>query len=231
MFSPQIILQIGGAEAGIFIVVLLLSIAIALIPFILFCIMVSKLMKLVAPHNRRMSPGGAWLMLIPLFSLVWQFIMIGHIADSVAAEYRRRGLALPEDRPAYKIGLWACILGFSGIIPILGFLGAIASLVLRIVYWVKLAGYKSELERSGPWESFAHLDGAYANGFQNPGHNPNFNNAQPWGNQQQNWNQPNQQQNWNQPNQPQNPGTPPPPPAPGTPPPPPPPGGGINLNK
>jgi hypothetical protein len=241
MFSTEIILGAFGAGEAVGIIIgVLIGIAIVLIPFILFCIMVSKLMKLVAPHNRRMSPGGAWLMLIPLFSLVWQFIMIGHIADSVAAEYRRRGLALPEDRPAYKIGLWACILGFSGIIPILGFLGAIAGFVMRIVYWVKLAGYKSELERSGPWENFAHLDGAYATGFQNPGYNPNFNNAQPWGNQQQpwqnpnqqqNWNQPNQQQNWNQPNQPQNPGTPPPPPAPGTPPPPPPPGGGINLNK
>lgn len=192
-------------------IILLVVLAVILIPFILFCIMVSKLMKLIAPQNRRMSPGGAWLMLIPLFSLVWQFLMVGHIADSIAAEYRRRGLQLTEDRPVYNIGLWSCILSFSGIIPVIGALGGLASIVLRIVYWVKLAAYKDELERSGPWENFAHLDGAYANNYQQPGYNPNFNTQQQWGGQQtawqpgqqQNWPDPNQQQNWPNPNAPQ----------------------------
>ncbi|MGL5888340.1 MAG: hypothetical protein ACRC3B_00565, partial [Bacteroidia bacterium] len=158
MFSPQIILQFGGGEATAIFIGVLIGLAIVFIPLILFNILVSKLMKLIAPHNRRMSPGGAWLMLIPLFNLVWQFLMVNHIADSVAAEYRRRGLPLAEDRPAHSIGLWACILYFSGLIPIVGILGGIASIVLRIVYWVKIAGYKNELERSGPWEQFAHVD-------------------------------------------------------------------------
>jgi hypothetical protein len=223
MFTPEIILQFRGGEAALMIVIFLVAIAVALIPFIFFALTVSRTMKLIAPHNRRMSPGGGWLLLIPLFQLVWQFLFVSHIADSVAAEYRRRGLQLKEDRPLYQLGLWSCILSFSGIIPVIGVLGALASLVMRIIYWVKLAEIKAELERSGPWEQFAHIDAQYAQNW-------NQASGQNWNQPQQNWNQP-QQQNWNQP-----PATPPqqnwtPPANTQNPPPPPTNTGGIDLNK
>lgn len=239
MFTPEIMLQFRGGEEFAVLIIVIVAIAVGLIPFIFFALTVSRTMKLIAPHNRRMSPGGGWLLLIPLFNLIWQFLFVSHIADSVAAEYRRRGLPLKDDRPLYQLGLWSCILSFSGIIPVIGALGGLASLVMRIIYWVKLAEIKGELERSGPWEQFAHIDAQYGQNWGQP--QPNWNqpqqNPNPWQNpQQQNWNQPpaQPQQNWNQP-----PATPPQqnwtPPAnlQNTPPPPPPGGntGGIDLNK
>ena len=38
-----------------------------------------------------------------------------------------------------------CILGITGIIPILGIIACIAGFICWIVYWVKIAGYSREL--------------------------------------------------------------------------------------
>lgn len=162
-----------------------------LIVYIFYCITLSNTLKLVAPHLRTTSPASVWRIFIPIYNIFWQFMLVNHMADSIAAEYRRRGLNLSEERPAYQIGLWAAILGLCAIIPIpiLNSLVSITSLVLWIIYWVKINGYKSELQRSGPWEQFVHLD-AYA---QNQGTYT--------ANQQSNW-APAPQQNWNQPSQP-----------------------------
>jgi hypothetical protein len=174
-------------------IVIVLLLAIVLIG-LLFCLTLSKTLNFVAPHLRTTSPNSVWRIWIPFYNIVWQFILVRHMADSIAAEYRRRALPLSEDRPAYNIGLWANILGLCSLIPFLGSFASLISTVLRIVYWVKIAGYKSELQRSGPWENFTHLDAMSQN-------------QQAYTSAQNNWSQPTP--NWQTP-PPANPTTPPP---------------------
>lgn len=131
---------------AIVMVVFLVVLVIVLIPYIFYLLTLSRTLKQVAPHNQRMTPGEVWLVLIPLFGLVWHFFVVGRIADSLAAEFRQRGILIDEERPGYKAGLWMLILPLIGFIPFIGFLASLAGLVFWIIYWVQIAGYKRKLE-------------------------------------------------------------------------------------
>jgi hypothetical protein len=126
---------------------IILAITAAHLPLYLFCITVNRTMLLIAPENRKMRPEGGFLLLIPVFNVAWQFVFFGHLADSVAAEYRSRSLELKEDRPLYFTGLMAGIVAFAVLIPAISKLAAAVSLVLYIIYWIKLAEIKKALTR------------------------------------------------------------------------------------
>jgi hypothetical protein len=139
--------------------ILAIIVLIALVVMIFFCLTQQNTLKAIQPQNRTMSPGEVWLQFIPLFNLVWQFVVVTRIADSIKKEFEFRqqhaflGLADPEiaqelgKRPTYSVGMAFCILSIAGVIPMLGVIAALAGFVCRIVYWVQLAGYKSKLER------------------------------------------------------------------------------------
>lgn len=122
----------------IFVVVILI-----LVPYILFLLTLQKTLQIISPENRRMPPGNVWLMFIPLFNIVWQFIMVSRIADSLMEECIRLNIPLSEQRPTYNIGLTYNICSLiSDVIPILG---PLAALTTWIMYWIKVNEYKKLL--------------------------------------------------------------------------------------
>jgi hypothetical protein len=117
-----------------------------LIPGILYIVSLQKVLSKCAPQSRTMQPGMVWLLLIPLFNLIWHFLVVIGIANSLAKEFARRGMQTPEALPGQSIGMAMCICAACGIIPILGILASLASLILWIVYWVKIADYSGVLD-------------------------------------------------------------------------------------
>ena len=198
-----------------FFIILAIALIIGIGINVLYLLTLHRTLDQVNPDVRKMPPGQVWLLFIPLFNLVWMFIVAARISDSLALEYRRRGIQTDSDRPGYSLGLTLAILQVCNIIPGLNYLASIPFLVIWIIYWVKMAGFKNQLKQSGHWQMFAHINPhaqAYSSAqswgqqqnWQNP--QPNWNqpqqNPNPWQNpQQQNWNQPpaQPQQNWNQP--------------------------------
>ncbi|HJZ96872.1 MAG TPA: hypothetical protein VKE70_10190 [Candidatus Solibacter sp.] len=85
------------------------------------------------------------MLLIPVFGLIWQFILVSDIARSLANENTLRQLPLTEPEPGKTIGLAMSILCVSSMIPIVGAFTGIAGLVCWIVYWVKIAGYSRSI--------------------------------------------------------------------------------------
>jgi hypothetical protein len=124
---------------------ILICIAIAMIPVIFYLLTLQNALKAVSPANQKMPPGQVWLILIPLFGLVWSFIVVNRIADSLKAEFAARNIQVAEDRPGYSIGLTYCILFCCGIVPLLGILASIGGFVCWIIYWVKISEYKHKL--------------------------------------------------------------------------------------
>lgn len=114
--------------------------------YVFYLLTLSRTLALCHPQTRTMNPGEVWMVFIPLFGLVWHFIVIDRLADSLAAEYRNRRLPLNEARPGYQLGLWALILPLCSFIPILGILTAVTGLVFLIMYWNRISAYKKELE-------------------------------------------------------------------------------------
>ncbi len=126
---------------------------------ILFLLNQQNTLKAIQPESRLIRPGEVWLQLIPFFGLVWQFIVVTRISDSIKREFESWQndsiLGLPDAeaaqllsvRPTYDIGIAYCILICCSIVPILGSFAAIAGIVCWIIYWVKLAEYKGMIER------------------------------------------------------------------------------------
>ncbi|MEP7253117.1 MAG: hypothetical protein ABI683_12080 [Ginsengibacter sp.] len=111
-----------------------------LIPGILFLLTLQKTMNVVSPQNRKMPPSNVWLMLIPIFNIVWQFIMVDKIAESIMDECAHLNISTKERKPTYNAGLAWNICNLLSFVPVLG---AIASLVTFILYWVKVNEFKS----------------------------------------------------------------------------------------
>jgi hypothetical protein len=147
--------NLGGPELIILFAVVLLL----LLPQIFYLLTLQRAMQQVSPDLQKMSPGMVWLSFIPVFNLIWNFIMVGHIANSLRDEFRRRNMPLDAERPGYQAGLAMSILYVASVIPVIGGLFALAGFILWIIYWVKIAGYKKQLEM---------------NRFQFGNHNPNW---------------------------------------------------------
>jgi hypothetical protein len=133
--------QGGGDPAGMLGACVCYSVAlvVGLVIQILFLMTLSKCLAQCAPRNRTMEPGSVWLNLIPLFNLVWMFITIIKISESLANEYRSRGLHSDDPEFAKMTGILYMVFSF--------FCGIVA-LIFFIMYWAKMAGYKNELMSS-----------------------------------------------------------------------------------
>lgn len=139
------LLGIYGIGGGEFALLIMFAIIIGVLPMIFYLLTLQNTLLAISPQNRRMPPGQVWLTLIPLFGLVWNFIMVGHIADSLKAEFNSRNMPANEERPGYGIGLAYSICFVCSIIPVLGGLASLGGLVCWIIYWVKISNYKNQL--------------------------------------------------------------------------------------
>lgn len=98
-----------------------------------------------APGSRTMAPGKVWLISIPVFGLVWQFIVVLNIAKSIGKEFARLGISSSDATPGRTVGLACCVCNCGvffalcgGFVTLTGFL-FLAGLVLWIVYWIRIA--------------------------------------------------------------------------------------------
>ncbi len=120
---------------------------------IVFIITIVKTLNAIAPENRKMEPGKAWLLLIPLFNLIWVFNTVSKVSESIYAEFSSRGLPV-EKQPTLTMGM---IYGFSlclTFVPVQSivytFPVSFMAVIFWIIYWVKLLEYKNKLEAFPP---------------------------------------------------------------------------------
>lgn len=126
---------------------------IGLVIMIFFLLTLQKCLNQVSAENRAMEPAMVWLNLIPLFNLVWIFITVLKLSDSVVAEGQARGVSVEDG--GKTIGLVYAVSMIASIIPLLGFLAALVALVMFIIYWVKVAGFTKALAGAAPQTSQA----------------------------------------------------------------------------
>jgi len=132
---------IGIWEAGLVVIVFL---GLFYIPLIFYVLTLRKALSQCSPGSRTLSPGLVWLLLIPLFGLIWHFVIVVSLAKSLHNEFVKRNIS-EDQNPGLAIGLATCILPLLGVVPHVRGLG-LAALICWIVYWVKIAGYSARLE-------------------------------------------------------------------------------------
>jgi hypothetical protein len=127
-----------------------------IIPVIIFILTQQRTLQLIHPENRRLSPGLVWLQLIPLFGIIWQFLVISRISNSIRDELNTPTgeLIFSEEtvphntRPTYMVGISYATLLCISLLPFMLVKGiaALAGLIVWVIYWVQLSHYKKKLK-------------------------------------------------------------------------------------
>jgi hypothetical protein len=160
-----------GAFLGVsFIFFFLIVIAALFLPTIFFLLTQQRALSKCSPANQTMSPGLVWLQIIPFFGFIWQFFVVVAISNSLEKEFAVR--RIPEEpKPGQGIGLAMCITRVCVVIPFLGIFSLIASVILWIIYWVKIAALSQKLD-SAPGAMYSpppYGAGQYGYGSGGPG--------------------------------------------------------------
>ncbi|MGH9583557.1 MAG: hypothetical protein ACRD4O_11535, partial [Bryobacteraceae bacterium] len=85
--------------------VTVLALVSLLVCYFLYLATLQKALKRCSEQSRTGSPGSVWLMLIPLFSLGYQFAVVIRVANSLGNEFTRRGLANEPRAPGESLGI------------------------------------------------------------------------------------------------------------------------------
>jgi hypothetical protein len=119
----------------------------ALVIAILYLVTLSSALAKCSANTRTMDPGLVWLLLIPIFNLMWHFFVVQAVAKSLAAEFRSRSIYSDEPNPGKSGGVAMCVCGVCVLIPLLNILIMVPYLVLWVMYWNRIAGYSRLLDR------------------------------------------------------------------------------------
>jgi hypothetical protein len=133
----------GFPAAGIAAIVGL-AILIPLVINIFVCYLLQQCLNRIPPQFRKQQPGMVWLLLIPCFSLVWNFFVFPPISKSFKAYFDSINRTDVGDCQE-GIGLAYSICCAASIVPYVGCLGALGALVLLIMYLVKITDLKNQI--------------------------------------------------------------------------------------
>lgn len=116
---------------------------------IAYLLALQNTLKAVSPANRKTEPGMVWLLLIPGFNFVWNFILAKKIAFSLEKEFSNLGEKM-DGRPLYTLGVFSSVMYIVTIvakyIPMGGVFLIVAGMIVWIMYWKKIAEYKKALK-------------------------------------------------------------------------------------
>jgi len=154
-------MELFTPDYNLFVWVFLLPMAIFLIPYIFFIRTQYSTLEAIQPENRFMKPFEVWLQLIPVFGLLWQFVVVGRIADSIQRQYQEHkessflGIGtgdlqeMIQERVTYTTGFSYSVLLILSFIPVIGFIIGIPMLILWITYWRQLIKHRDNILESG----------------------------------------------------------------------------------
>lgn len=126
-----------------------LILAIILLPGILYILALQKAFQAVDAPLQPMSPAMVWLLLIPLVNLVWIFFVVSRLKTAYARMGEAGRLTAPTDA-GYRVGMGMAVCAVVSIIPVIGALFALASLVLWILHWIQVSKARKLVVGSGP---------------------------------------------------------------------------------
>ncbi len=126
MAVPMIIFAIGILLANIF-----------------FCASLYGAMKKV-PENQRSFPAWfSWMIAVPFLHVIFSWIMLPFgIPNSFKQHCRDNQMAMAKAKSLFGLGLALVILMSLSVLPYINFGTGIATLVLYIIYWVKVVKFK-----------------------------------------------------------------------------------------
>ena len=114
-----------------------------IIPVAFYLMTLQRTLQVIIPENRRMPPWQVWLLLIPFFNLIWQFVVVNKISHSIRRECERLNISTIQEKPTFDLGNIQSLLFIAGFMPKIGFFFAFCGIICWIIYWVQVAKYQS----------------------------------------------------------------------------------------
>ena len=126
---------------------MLLGLIISLVIRFFYCRSIRNLLRLIHPENRFLEPKHAWLAMIPVFNIYWNFVLASRISNSLNNEFYDRKIA-EEERPGLSAGLLYAVFVVLTNIPLgtmyIGIFGLL-TIFHFIRYWVKVENFRALL--------------------------------------------------------------------------------------
>jgi len=119
-----------------------------LVALVLFLRTLRSAMQRCAPVSRTMTPEKVWLVLIPFFGLLWQFVVVVNLAKSLGNEFARLGISRSDARGSRAIGLASCVCNCCLFLPspVLRGLVVVVGFILWMAYWAGISNCSRLLE-------------------------------------------------------------------------------------
>ena len=124
-----------------FLIFMAVGIAIAVV----ICFFIYDAFKRLPEQFRLMNPSLVWLLLIPCFSLVWNFFVFPRLSASYKNYFDSIGRT-DVGTCGKGIGMGYAICMVCGLIPCVGFLASLAGIVLLIMYLIQITKLKNEVK-------------------------------------------------------------------------------------
>lgn len=123
-------------------VIQLLFLLLFLIPYVFFLFTLYRTAEQISVENRRIVPAQVWLLLIPLFNLIWMFVVINKLAASIKQECDRLNITYNQQTPTKDIGNVYALLAIASLMPVIGLFFGLAAFICWIIYWTQVARYR-----------------------------------------------------------------------------------------
>ena len=109
------------------------------------CYFISSWLKEVPEEDRVMTPGQVWLLLIPFFNFYWNFrVYMYDVPQSFKNYFQRQGNQEVGDC-GKTMGMWLCICTLSSLIPFVGSIVGMGTLVFLILWMLKIHELKNKI--------------------------------------------------------------------------------------
>jgi hypothetical protein len=95
-------------------------------------------------QHRKSESWQAFLLLIPLFNLIWNFVMLARVSSGMQSFFQAKNDESVGDCGA-NLGLWYSISCLVACVPYVGCLGALAAVVLLIMYLMKINNLRTRV--------------------------------------------------------------------------------------
>ena len=113
------------------------------------CFIVVKLFKRVPVEHQKQNPNLVWLMLIPLFGLIWSFFVYPKLSAIVQAWAKAVGKT-EIGTAGGGLALALCICMCACIIPYVNSCASLAALIILIIYLVQMNGLAEKIAGAPP---------------------------------------------------------------------------------
>jgi hypothetical protein len=125
-------------------IIALITLAIMLAIEIVVCWLIYRAHEALPAQHRKTESWQAFLLLIPLFNLIWNFVLLPKVSAGFQSFFQAKNDTSVRDCGA-SIGLWYSICSVACFVPIVSCLAWPAALVLLILYLVKISGLRTRV--------------------------------------------------------------------------------------